>query len=234
MLVYGKNVAEAILKNEKLLKKVRKIYIQDNFSGKIENSLGENAKFRVEIAEKKKMDHLSDGVHQGIILDMEDYQYSHLSEVKKKNPSFLVLLDHLEDPHNLGAIIRTCVAAGVDAILLPHNRQVGITPAVVKSSVGTLYDIDIVEVVNLKQTIDELKQDGFWFVGTDLTGEDYRTIDYRGKIALIIGNEGKGMSRLVKESCDFMATIPMQNGIDSLNASVASGIMIYEVVRNRK
>ena len=180
------------------------------------------------------MDHLANGVHQGIILDMEDYQYTSFATVKEKDPSFFVILDHLEDPHNFGAIIRTCYAAGVDAILVPKDRQARVTASVIKASAGTVYDMNIAEVVNLNRAIKELKEDGFWFVGTDLVGQDYRTIDYQGKIALIIGNEGKGMSRLVKEACDFIATIPMKKGLDSLNASVASGIMIYEVVRNRK
>lgn len=234
MLVYGRNVAEKILSDEKLLKKVRKIYIQDNFRGNFQNSLGENSKFSIKIAEKKEMDHLANGVHQGIILDMEDYQYTSFATVKEKDPSFFVILDHLEDPHNFGAIIRTCYAAGVDAILVPKDRQARVTASVIKASAGTVYDMNIAEVVNLNRAIKELKEDGFWFVGTDLVGQDYRTIDYQGKIALIIGNEGKGMSRLVKEACDFIATIPMKKGLDSLNASVASGIMIYEVVRNRK
>lgn len=234
MLVYGRNVAEKILSDEKLLKKVRKIYIQDNFRGNFQNSLGENSKFSIKIAGKKEMDHLANGVHQGIILDMEDYQYTSFATVKEKDPSFFAILDHLEDPHNFGAIIRTCYAAGVDAILVPKDRQARVTASVIKASAGTVYDMNIAEVVNLNRAIKELKEDGFWFVGTDLVGQDYRTIDYQGKIALIIGNEGKGMSRLVKEACDFIATIPMKKGLDSLNASVASGIMIYEVVRNRK
>ena len=178
---------------------------------------------------------MADGVHQGIILDIPDYQYKELKYVLNNDPSFVVLLDHLEDPHNLGAIIRTCEAAGVDAIIMPKDRQVQINSTVMKTSVGTLDNMDIVSVSNLVNAIDTLKQNGFWVVGTALEDSvDYREIDYSGKIALVIGNEGSGMSQLVKKNCDFIAKIPMYGTTNSLNASVAAGIMIYEVVRDRK
>ena len=149
--------------------------------------------------------------------------------------NFVVLLDHLEDPHNLGAIIRTCEAAGVDAIILPKNRQVQLNATVMKTSVGTLDNVKIVSVTNLVNTIDKLKKEGFWIVGTSLENSiDYRMIDYGGKIALIIGNEGSGISFLVEKKCDYLAKIPMYGTTNSLNASVAAGIMIYEVIRNRK
>ena len=152
-----------------------------------------------------------------------------------EDPKFLVILDHLEDPHNLGAIIRTCEAAGVDAIVMPKDRQVQINATVMKTSVGTLDNMNIVSVTNLVQTIDVLKKAGFWIVGTALENSvDYRDIDYSSKIALVIGNEGSGMSRLVTKSCDYVAKIPMYGKTNSLNASVAAGIMIYEVIRNRK
>ena len=145
------------------------------------------------------------------------------------------ILDHLEDPHNFGAIIRTCEAAGVDAIIIPKDRQVQVNATVMKTSVGTIENMNIVSVTNLVNAISELKENGFWIVGTALEDSvDYRSIDYSGKIALVIGNEGNGISRLVRESCDFIAKIPMYGTTNSLNASVASGIMIYEVVRNRK
>ena len=134
----------------------------------------------------------------------------------------------------MGKNIRTAKAAGFDGIIIPKDRGVGVTSTVVKTSVGTIFDIDVVQVTNLKNTIDELKKEGFWIVGTDMAGSDYRSIDYTGKIALVIGNEGKGMSKLVKDNCDFLATIPLAQNVESLNASVAAGIMMYEVVRNRK
>ena len=232
MLVYGRNVAKEILRKGK---KIEKIILQEGFDDKEINSLIENGNFRVEVKQKRDIDRLADGVHQGIILFIPDYKYKNLGEVLKNEPQFIVLLDHLEDPHNLGAIIRTCEAAGVDAIVMPKDRQVMINSTVMKTSVGTLDNMYIVAVTNLVQTIEELKKHGYWVVGTALENSvDYRDIDYSGKIALVIGNEGSGISRLVAKSCDFIAKIPMYGTTNSLNASVAAGIMIYEVVRNRK
>lgn len=232
MLVYGRNVAKEILKKDK---KVVKIILQEGFDDKEINSLIEKGNFKVEYKSKRDIERLADGVHQGIILDIPDYQYKELKYVLNNDPSFVVLLDHLEDPHNLGAIIRTCEAAGVAAIIMPKDRQVQINSTVMKTSVGTLDNMDIVSVSNLVNAIDTLKQNGFWVVGTALEDSvDYREIDYSGKIALVIGNEGSGMSQLVKKNCDFIAKIPMYGTTNSLNASVAAGIMIYEVVRDRK
>lgn len=232
MLVYGRNVAEELLKKGE---KVSKIILQEGFDDKKINSLIKNSETDVVYKSKREIDHLVNGVHQGIILSIPDYEYKDLSDVLKQDPSFIVILDHLEDPHNFGAIIRTSEAAGVDAIVIPKDRQVGVNATVMKTSVGTLDNMDIVCVTNLVNAISELKDAGFWVVGTALDNSvDYRSIDYSGKIALVIGNEGTGMSRLVLESCDFVAKIPMYGKTNSLNASVASGIMIYEVVRNRK
>ena len=232
MLVYGRNVAKDLLKKNK---KIEKIVLQEGFDDKELKSLIENGNFRVEVKSKRDIDRLADGVHQGIILYIPDYKYKSLKEVLNNDPQFIVLLDHLEDPHNLGAIIRTCEAAGVDAIIMPKDRQVMINSTVMKTSVGTLDNMDIVAVTNLVQTIEELKKNGFWIVGTALENSvDYRSIDYSGKTGLVIGNEGSGISRLVAKSCDFIAKIPMYGTTNSLNASVAAGIMIYEVVRNRK
>ena len=232
MLVYGRNVAKEILKKDK---KVIKIILQEGFDDKEINSLIEKGNFKVEYKSKRDIERLAYGVHQGIILDIPDYQYKELKYVLNNDPSFVVLLDHLEDPHNLGAIIRTCEAAGVAAIIMPKDRQVQINSTVMKTSVGTLDNMDIVSVSNLVNAIDTLKQNGFWVVGTALEDSvDYREIDYSGKIALVIGNEGSGMSQLVKKNCDFIAKIPMYGTTNSLNASVAAGIMIYEVVRDRK
>ena len=232
MLVYGRNVAKELLENGK---DVKKIFLQDNFDDKKIISLMEKLKISVEIKPKREMDHLCNGLHQGIILDIRDYQYSKLDDVLNKNPNFVVILDHLEDPHNFGAIIRTSEAAGVDAIIIPKDRQVPVNSTVMKTSAGALSNMEIVCVSNLVQAINKLKDNGFWVVGTAMENAiDYKDIDYSSKIDLIIGNEGKGMSRLVMDSCDYIAKIPMVGKINSLNASVASGIMIYEVVRNRK
>ena len=232
MLVYGRNVALEILKNPK---KVSKVILQNGFDDKKILSLLENSKIPVKYQSKKEIDHLADGVHQGILLYVRDYQYYPLGSLLKTEPSFVVLLDHIEDPHNFGAIIRTCEAASVDAIIIPKDRQVPVNATVMKTSVGTLDSMKIVQVPNLATTIDQLKEHGFWVVGTALDDSvDYRDVDYSGNIALVIGNEGKGISNLVKKKCDFLAKIPMYGTTNSLNASVASGIMIYEVIRNRK
>lgn len=232
MLVYGRNVAREILRKRK---KIEKIILQEGFDDKEINSLIEKENFKVIIKPKRDIDRLADGVHQGIILYIPDYKYKNLNEVLENEPRFIVLLDHLEDPHNLGAIIRTCEAAGVDAIIMPKDRQVMINSTVMKTSVGTLDNMNIVAVTNLVQTMKELKNNGFWLVGTALNNSvDYRSINYSGKIGLVIGNEGSGMSRLVGKECDFIAKIPMYGTTNSLNASVAAGIMIYEVIRNRK
>ena len=228
MLVYGRNVAKELLENGKI---VQKIILQDGFSDKEINSLIEKRKVPVQ----REIDRLAPGVHQGIILFIPDYKYKDISDVLDDEAKFFVILDHLEDPHNLGAIIRTCEAAKVDAIIMPKDRQAQVNSTVMKTSAGTLDNVNIVTVTNLVSTIDELKKNGFWIVGTALEDSvDYRSIDYSGKIALVIGNEGSGMSKLVKNACDFIAKIPMYGTTNSLNASVASGIMIYEVIRNRK
>ena len=234
MLVYGRNVAERIFKDEKLLKKVRKLEIEEKYYLKIKNLLGEFPKSKIKFVQKSEIDNLTKDNHQGIIIDMEDYQYTPLNKILNREDDKILLLDHILDPHNFGAIIRTAVAAGFNAIIIPNDRQVLVNSTVVKTSVGAVFDIDIVLVTNLNNTIKILKDNGFWIYGTVMSGEDYREVDYNGKVCLIIGNEEKGMSKLVKESCDFLITIPISPKIDSLNASVAAGILIYEVVRSRK
>lgn len=234
MLVYGKNVAIRILEDEKVSKKVRKIYIDRNFYKKNTNLLARFSEKKIEFRENKDLDKLAKGVHQGIILDMEDYQYRNLEMVFNNSDDFILILDHILDPHNLGAIIRTAVAAGVKTIILPKDRQVLINSTVIKTSVGAVFDINIVLVTNIVSTIKRIQENGYFVYGSSLDGQNYAAVDYASKVALIIGNEEKGISSLVKKSCDMLITIPMSNKLDSLNASVAAGIMIYEIVRNRK
>ena len=232
MLVMGRNVAIDLLKKNK---KVRKVIIQEGFDDKNIISLIEKNNLVVETKSKREIDNLCPGVNQGIILDIPDYKYMELNDFLNTEDDFVVLLDHLEDPHNLGAIIRTCEAAGVKSIILPRDRQVQVNATVMKTSVGTLDNVNLVSVSNLVNAIERLKDAGYWVVGTALENSvDYREIDYSGKIALVIGNEGKGISELVAKKCDFLAKIPMYGETNSLNASVAAGIMIYEVIRNRK
>ena len=233
MLVYGKNVAIEILQNNI---KVKKVYLQEHFNNQEILSLIKKSNLNPKIISKKRMDDLIDGLHQGIILDIENYRYLDLNNVvESENIKTIVMLDHIEDPHNFGAIIRTCEAAGIDAIIIPRERQVEVNSTVIKTSVGTVFQMKIIRVSNLANAIDKLKKNDFWIIGTDMENAiDYKDINYEGKTVLIIGNEGKGMSPLIKKKCDLTAKIPMYGTTNSLNASVAAGIMIYEVVRNRK
>ncbi len=230
MLVYGRNVALEYLNNPK---DIKRIYLQSGFSDEMIISLIEKNKMNVITKTKNELDELAKGVHQGIILDVHEYVYKNLDDIiNKSDESFIVILDHIEDPHNLGAIIRTVEAAGIKSIIIPKDRSVDVTSTVMKTSAGALENIKISKVTNLIQTIEDLKNNGFWIVGTEMESDlDYREVDYKGKFALIIGNEGKGMSKLVKESCDYIVKIPMKGKINSLNASVAAGIMIYEMIR---
>lgn len=231
MIVFGKNVARDLLLNNN--KKVEKIILQDGFSDNEILSLIEKRNINVIIKQKREIDRLISGVHQGILLYIPDYQYSSIETAY--NDDVVVILDHLEDPHNLGAIIRTCEAAGIRSIILPKDRQVQINATVMKTSVGTLDNMNMISVTNLADSITKLKENGFWIVGTALENSvDFKTIDYSGKIALVIGNEGSGISNIVANNCDFLAKIPMYGKTNSLNASVAAGIMIYEIIRNRK
>lgn len=234
MYVYGRNVAKELLKNKKVIKKA---YLMNGFKeDEILNLLNIN-NICIEYLNKRQLDKLENGNHQGIILQIEDYKYLNLNDMLNGLPEnpFIVILDHLEDPHNFGAIIRTCEAAGVHYIVIPKDRSVSINSTVMKTSVGALDNVKIVMATNLNACINELKKNGVWIVGTDMENSScYDEIDYRTPTALVIGSEGFGMSNLVKKNCDFIAKIPMNGKINSLNASVAAGIMIYEVVRQRK
>ena len=232
MLVYGRNVAKEMLNSEKFIKKV---ILQENFSDKNIISLIEKKKIDVEYMNKRDLGAFAKFNHQGIILDVEDFKYSKLDDFACEDDSLIVILDHLEDPHNLRAIIRTCEAAGVNGIIIPKNRGVGVNSTVIKTSTGAINNIPVAQVTNLCRTITDLKNRGYWIVGTDMIGDDdYRDIDYSGKIAIVIGNEGKGMSDLVRKSCDFVVKIPMFGKVNSLNASVSAGILIYEAIRNKR
>ena len=233
MQIYGKNVAIEKLNSKN---KINKIYLSNKFNDRDIISLIEQRKIETKILDNKVLDKMCKGLHQGIILEVEDvktYKFEEVIPNIEKEYPLVVILDHLEDPHNLGAIIRSSEAFGVDAIILPNDRSVQITSTVVKTSVGTIEKMKIINVPNLNNTIKKLKDYGYWIVGTDMEGEDYTSIDYKTKIAIVIGNEGKGISRLVSENCDYLAKIPMKGTVNSLNASVACGIFLSEIVRSR-
>ena len=230
MYIYGKNVALETLKNKE---KIKKAFIYKNFTD--ENIINELNKqdINVKELEKYELDRMIDGMHQGIILEVNDFVYNDVDELITDD-SLIVILDHIEDPHNFGAIIRTCEAAGVNGIIIPKDRSVEVNSTVIKVSTGAIKNMKIAQVTNLNRIIEELKKQGFWIVGTDMEGTNYYDIDYKGKIAIIVGNEGSGMSRLVKENCDFIASIKMNGTTNSLNASVATGIVVFEAVKQRK
>lgn len=230
MYICGKNVVKEYVDYNS---NVKVAYVSKNFNDEEILKKLKNKNINIKMVDKNELDRLTKENHQGVILNVEEYQYSDIDDITKKDDALIVILDHLEDPHNFGAIVRTCEAAGVDGIIIPKNRTVDVNGTVIRTSVGATKFVPIVQVTNLVNTMKELKKKGFWFTGTDMDGTDYTKLDYKGKIGLIVGSEGNGMSRIVKENCDFIATIPMKGKINSLNASVAAAVVIYEAVRNR-
>lgn len=193
----------------------------------------------VKFVTKERLDQLSEtGKHQGVIAYAAAYEYATVEEIldnarQKGEAPFLFLLDNIEDPHNLGAIIRTANLAGAHGVIVPKNRAAGLTAVVAKTSAGALNFTPVARVTNLAKTIEELKKEGIWFVCADMGGTTMYDLNLKGPIGLVIGNEGEGVGRLVKEKCDMVAYIPMKGDIDSLNASVAAGVLAYEIVRQR-
>ena len=232
MLVSGRNNVKEILKNFKKNIGVEKVYLQNNFNEKDILSLLESRKVPIKYLEKAKLDTLAKNNHQGVILEIGDYNYVDIDEIiANKESCKIIILDHLEDPHNLGAIVRTVEASGIDGIILPLNRSVSVNETVMKTSVGTLYDVKICQVTNLSNTIKYLKKKGFWIYAADMDGEDYSHVSFAPKSCLVIGNEGNGIARIVREDSDYIVSIPMYGKVNSLNASVAAGILIYEMVK---
>ena len=188
---------------------------------------------------KDRLDQLSEtGTHQGVIAQVAAYEYASVEDILKKaeekgEPPFIILLDNIEDPHNLGAIIRTANLAGAHGVVIPKLRAVGLTATVARTSAGALNYTPVAKVTNLGKTIDELKEKGMWFVCADMGGTNMYQLDLKGPMGLVIGNEGEGISPLVKKKCDFVASIPMKGDIDSLNASVAAGILAFEIAHQR-
>lgn len=227
-IIYGKNTVEAAIKSSS----VRKAYISNRNSLK---GLLDKRHIDYEIVDNRTLDKLSKGGnHQGIVAEANDFKTSSLKEIVKDNNGLIVILDGITDPHNFGAIIRTCEAGGVDGIIYKKDNSVKVNDTVAKVASGALEYVKIVEVTNLTNTIKELKKDGYWIVGTSDKAElDYNKVDYDRNIALVIGSEGKGISRLVKENCDYLVSLPMKGYVNSLNASVATGIFIYNILNNR-
>jgi len=229
MLVYGRNSCEEVLKRKE---QIKTIYLETNFHDKSILSLIENLRIRPILCPKKELDELANGNHQGIIVDIRDFQYCDLDDIITDD-GIVVILDHLEDPHNFGAILRTCEACGVSGVIIPKDRSVRVNSTVMKTSSGAAFLMKVCMVTNLNQAISYLKDKGYWIVASDMDGEDYTQVDYHGNICFIVGNEGNGISSLVRKSSDFVVSIPMKGKINSLNASVAFGVVLYEMVRQR-
>lgn len=230
MLVYGRNVVNEILNGKT---KIYKVFLDNNYKDEdILNKIDKLGlkKFHVD---KSKLDKMcGNSTNQGIAMDIEEFNYYDIKTIENDDKSnFIVMLDSIEDPHNFGAIIRTCECAGVDYIIIPKNRSVSVNSTVYKTSSGALSNMKIVEVTNLHNTIKKLKDLGFWVYGSDAKGKDYRSIDFSGKTCLIIGSEGHGLKQIVSNSCDEIISLPMKGKINSLNASVAAGIFIYEIMK---
>ena len=222
--------------------RVNRVFIQEGTSGRDAAKVIELARekgIQVQTVPKTKIEALvGDAVHQGLVASIAAYEYADFEDIFKKaeekgEDPFIVILDGVEDPHNLGSILRTADATGVHGIIIPKRRSASLTATVAKASTGAIEHVPIVRVTNLTHTIEQLKARGIWVFGTDMNGTDYRKWNTSGPLAIVMGNEGKGVSRIVKESVDEMVTIPMVGHVQSLNASVASALMMYEVFRNR-
>ncbi len=237
--IEGKN---AVLEAFRSGKTIDRVFILDGSHDGPTRSVIKEAKKNnaiVDFVKKDRLDQMSETAnHQGVIAKAAAYEYATVEEIlaiaKEKGESpFIILLDSIQDPHNLGAIIRTANIAGAHGIIIPKRRAVGLTATVAKASAGAINYTPVAKVTNLVSTIEQLKEEGLWFVCADMDGDVMYQIDMKGSIGLVIGNEGEGVGRLIKEKCDFIAKIPMYGNIDSLNASVATGILAYEAVRQR-
>lgn len=237
--IEGRN---AVIEAFRAGKPIDKVFILDGCQdGPIKTVLREAKKKDtiINFVPKERLDQISStGKHQGVIAFAAAYEYAEIDDMfqlaeEKGEPPFLILLDNIEDPHNLGAIIRTANQAGAHGVIIPKRRAVGLTATVAKTSAGALNYTPVAKVTNLTTTIEELKERGLWFVCADMEGDVMYNLDLKGPIGLVIGSEGEGVGRLVKEKCDFSAKIPMHGNVDSLNASVAMGVLAYEIVRQR-
>lgn len=239
LLIEGRNAVLEALRSEK---PIDKIFVQDGCQDGPVRTIVREAKKRdviLNFVDKERLNHLSEtGRHQGVIAYGAAYEYASVEDMlalaeKKGEDPFLILLDNIEDPHNLGAIIRTANLVGAHGVIIPKRRAAGLTAVVARTSAGALNYTPVAKVTNLKKTMEDLKEKGLWFVCADMDGDVMYDVNLKGPIGLVIGNEGEGVGRLVKETCDFVASVPMKGEIDSLNASVAAGVLAYEIVRQR-
>ncbi|SFB34700.1 23S rRNA (guanosine(2251)-2'-O)-methyltransferase RlmB [Clostridium frigidicarnis] len=239
-VVQGRNAVIEALKSSTTIDQI--LIAKGNKEGSINKilAMAKEKKLVVKEVDKKKLDIMTnDGVHQGVVAIITPYKYYEVEDIvkyaeKKNEKPFIVILDEIEDPHNLGSIIRTAELCGVHGIIIPKRRNVGVTATVYKTSVGAVEHMRIAKVTNINSVIEDLKEKGIWIYGADIAGKSFSyEVNFSGGVALIIGNEGKGMSKLTKDKCDVLVKIPMVGQINSLNASVAGGIMMYEVLKSR-
>ena len=237
--IEGRN---AVLEALRAGKPIDKLYVLDGCpDGPVRTIIREAQKGDtiINYVKKERLDQLSEtGHHQGVIAMAASYEYATVEDILEKarekgEAPFIFVLDNIEDPHNLGAMIRTANLAGAHGVIIPKRRAVGLTPTVARTSAGAINYTPVAKVTNLKQTMEQLKKEGMWFVCADMDGTPYYQMDLKGPMGLVIGNEGEGVSRLIKETCDFVASIPMKGDIDSLNASVAAGVLAFEIARQR-
>lgn len=237
--IEGRN---AVIEAYRAGRAIDRIYIQDGCQDGPVMTIKREARKHdtvIKYVARERLDQLSEtGKHQGVIAYAAAYEYVQVEDILEKarekgEPPFLILLDNIEDPHNLGAIIRTANLAGAHGVIIPRNRAVGLTATVARTSAGALNYTPVARVTNLARTIEELKKEGMWFVCADMDGTMMYDLDLKGPIGLVIGNEGEGVGKLVREKCDMVASIPMKGQIDSLNASVAAGVLAYEILRQR-
>lgn len=225
MKVFGKNVFNELKNNTNQIKKV---YLSQSFRDKDIIDFIKKNNISYVTVDKRKFDSLAEGNTQGIILEVSEYEYKDIKDIDLSLKK-IVVLDHLEDPHNFGAIIRTCEACGVKAIIIPKDRSVSVNATVVKTSTGALEYVDIYEVANLKNALEYLKKNGYFVYGAEADGKLYDTVSYSDKMVLVIGSEGHGISRIVRDACDEIISIPMYGHVNSLNASVSFGVLIYGI-----
>lgn len=233
-IIAGRN---AVLEAMSGSREIEKLIVQKNSRGVLKDILKKARENRIPIRyeDRSNIDKLFNGQHQGVVAFVAAYKYSSVEEILQTDETpFIVVLDNIEDPHNLGSVIRSCDGAGVSGVIIPKDRAVGLTATVGKVSAGAIEHVKVARVTNIANTIDKLKERGIWVAACDMDGEVYYQKDLTGSIALVIGNEGKGISRLVKEKCDFSVAIPMSGKINSLNAGNAAAILMYEVRRQRE